>query len=95
MSRPLRLTSPYRRNAIRLGIVAGSERGRAVGRALATLMTDERLPAPTDTRALRPPTGEAFVRRVHGRNLWVWYTLRGEEVFAVALTADPPVPVDE
>jgi hypothetical protein len=42
-----------------------------------------------------PPTREAFVRRVPGRNSWVRYPVKGREVFAVALTADPPVPILE
>jgi hypothetical protein len=46
-------------------------------------------------RALVPPTGEAFVRRVPGRNLWVWYMVSDDTVSVIALTADPPVPADE
>jgi hypothetical protein len=66
-----------------------------VGQTLASLMTDEALPGPADVRALRPPTQQAFVRAVHGRNLWVWYTLRDGEVFVVGLTAEGPVPIDD
>jgi hypothetical protein len=42
-----------------------------------------------------PPTAEAFVRRVPGRNLWLWYTIADDAVIVIVLTADPPVPVDE
>lgn len=42
-----------------------------------------------------PPTGEAFVRRVRNRNLWVWYKPRNGEVAIVGLTSEPPVPVVE
>jgi hypothetical protein len=95
VSRIPRLTRRYLRNAERLAVVPGSARGRAVGLTIAALGTDPVLPAAGDTRALVPPTGEAFVRRVPGRNLWVWYTVSGEAVSVVALTADPPVPADE
>jgi hypothetical protein len=95
VTRVLRLTPRYRRNADRLAIAPGSNRGRAVGQTIAALLEAETLPGPGDTLALLPPTGDAFVRRVPGRNLWVWYVVRGDDVLAVALTADPPVPVDE
>jgi hypothetical protein len=76
-------------------VVPGSARGRAVGLTIASLLRDETLPATGDTRALIPPTSEAFVRRVPGRNLWLWYSLAGDVVTVVGLTADPPVPADE
>jgi hypothetical protein len=62
----------YRKAADRLGVVAGSERGRAAGKTIAALAEADALPGPGDTLALIPPTGRAFVRRVHGRNLWIW-----------------------
>jgi hypothetical protein len=94
VSRLLRLTTPYLRAADRLGVLHGTARGRAVARVLAELRTDETLPRPDDAQAMRPPVRTAFVRRVPGRNLWLWYTLHGDVVFAVALTADPPIPLD-
>ena len=63
MSRVLRFDRLYRRAAERLGIVAGSDRGRAVARTIVALLDADELPGPGDTRALIPPTGEAFVRR--------------------------------
>lgn len=95
MRRVTKLTRRYLRNAERLAVVPGSARGRAVGLTIASLGSDETLPAPGDARALIPPTGEAFVRRVPGRNLWLWYSVAGEVVTVIGLTADPPVPVDE
>lgn len=95
MTRIPKLTRRYLRNAERLAIVPGSARARAVGLTIAALGMEEKLPGPEDTRALVPPTGEAFVRRVPGRNLWLWYTVAGDVVTVVGLTADPPVPADE
>lgn len=96
MSRVLRLTRRYLRNADRLGVIAGSARGRAVGRTIQALGGDGELPAPGDVEALVPPTGIAYVRRVPGRNLWLWYILSGEDgVILIALTADPPVPLSD
>src|SRR5688572_16798892 len=57
-----------------------------VGLTIASLLRDETLPATGDTRALVPPTGEAFVRRVPGRNLWLWYTVAADVV-----TVESPV----
>lgn len=94
MTRVPKLTRRYLRNAERLAVVAGSARGRAVGLTIASLGSNDTLPAPGDTRALVPPTGEAFVRRVPGRNLWLWYTVASDIVTVIGLTADPPVPAD-
>lgn len=94
MNRTLRLTRRYLRNADRLSVVPGSARGKAVGKTIAALGTDDELPGPGDVRAMVPPTGTAYVRAVPGRNLWVWYVLSDVAVTIVALTADPPVPVD-
>lgn len=76
-------------------MVPGSARGRAVGKIIASLGTDDSLPGAGDVFALVPPTGSAFVRRVPGRNLWLWYTVSGDVVIVIALTADPPVPARE
>jgi hypothetical protein len=35
------------------------------------------------------------VRRVGGRNLWLWYRFNEEELILVTVTTDPPVPFDE
>ena len=96
MKRIPRFTERYKRNAARLGALPGSDRGRAVAAVIAALANAEKLPAPGDTRALIPPTHEAFVRRVQGRNLWLWYqVVTGGIVAVVGLTADPPVPADD
>lgn len=86
------LTPRYQRARTRLGIIPGSQRGRAVGRAIAALLDAEVLPSPLDARALLPPTGDAFVRRVPGRNLWIWYRADAERLFLVHVSSDPPIP---
>ncbi len=95
MNRIPRFYGRFRRTADRLGAVPGSARGRAVGQTIARLCAAETLPGPGDTRALIPPTSAAWVRRVPGRNLWLWYRPRDGEVVLIALTAEPPVPPDE
>jgi hypothetical protein len=66
-----------------------------VGQTIASLAAAETLPGPGDTRALIPPTSEAFVRRVPGRNLWIWYRVDGETLYVAHVGSDPPVPLDE
>jgi hypothetical protein len=48
-----------------------------------------------DTRSSIPPTGRASVRRVGGRNLWIWYQLSGAELQLVTLSSTPPAPLDD
>jgi hypothetical protein len=69
VTRILRIGGRYRRDADRLSIIVGSERGRAVARTIAALLAAERLPGAGDFVALIPPTRRANVRRVPGRNL--------------------------
>ena len=59
------------------------------------LIAADKLPGPSDFEATRKPFGRAWVRRVAGRNLWLWYRFDEEEVMLVALTTDPPVPLDD
>jgi hypothetical protein len=53
------------------------------------------LPGPADYEAVAQRVGRAWVRRVGGRNLWLWYRFTGDEVVLITVTTDPPVPVDE
>lgn len=69
--------------------------GVAVGRTIANLAKADELPGPTDYEATRKPLGKAWVRRVGGRNLWVWYRFNDEEVILAAVTTEPPTPVDD
>jgi hypothetical protein len=67
----------------------------AVGRTVRALTAAEDLPGPSDFEATRKPFGRAWVRRVAGRNLWLWYRFNDEEVMLVAVTTDPPIPLDD
>jgi hypothetical protein len=44
-----------------------------------------------DVHAMMPPTAFAWVRRVRGENLWVWYRFGDTRVSVVALTTHPPL----
>ena len=94
MPRQPRLTSRYLRAASRLGLTAGSVRGAALARTLRALLLAAELPGPADTRAVIPPTAEAYVRRVAGQNVWLWYRFDGSEVVLLSVTTEPPVPLD-
>lgn len=59
------------------------------------LASADGLPGAADYEANARPLGRAWVRRVGGRNLWLWYRFTEEEVVLVTVTTDPPVPVDD
>lgn len=65
----------------------------AVARTVRALAATEALPGPADFEAVRRPSGRAWVRRVGGRNLWLWYRFDANEIVLVALTTEPPVPL--
>jgi hypothetical protein len=92
MARSLTLTPGFRAGFRRIGVTSGTPLGRALGTTLAALSTAD-LPGPLDFEALIPPTRRAWVRRVPGRNLWVFYTFAAAEVRAVGLVDSPPVPL--
>jgi hypothetical protein len=77
-----------------LAIKSGSERGIAVGRTVRLLAAANELPGPADFEAAERPVGRAWVRRVAGRNLWVWYRFTADEVILLAVTTEPPVPAE-
>lgn len=92
MSRVLRLTPRFDASVRRLGAASGTPARRALGTTLAAMSAGP-LPGPLDYEAAIPPTRTAWVRRVSGCNLWVFYTFDDAEVRAVALTGSPPVPL--
>jgi hypothetical protein len=82
------------RRAQALGAVGNSPRSQAVRAVIRQLASADALPGPADTVAVIPPTGTALVRRVPGRNLWVWYRVEGDALLISHLSAEPPVPAD-
>src|SRR5262245_41757747 len=94
VARRTRATTWYARQFGRV-IKTGSERSLAVARTVQALTASEQLPGPSDFEATRKPLGRAWVRRVGGRNLWLWYRFDENEVMLIALTTEPPVPVDD
>jgi hypothetical protein len=93
--RTIVLEARYLRDARALGIVGGSDASRAVARVVAQLAAADVLPEPIDVTTLVEPDAPgvsalAHVRRVLGRNLWIWYLPRNGELALVALTSAPP-----
>lgn len=91
------LTPRYLSRVRAIGIESRTARSRALGAVVRALSEEDDLPGVFDAVALMPPTAGAFVRRVPGFNLWVWYTLResgdGQELVIATLTEEPPVPL--
>lgn len=96
MNRVVRLTVLFRRACSRLDLAPQSERGKAMGRTIATLVNAKTLPGPVDSPVLFRSTTRAFVRRVSNRNLWLWYRLddAASEITLVDISTEPPVPHD-
>jgi hypothetical protein len=76
-------------------IKSGSERSLALGRAISALIAADELPGPSDYEALEKPIGRAWVRRVGGRNIWLWYRFNEAEVMLLTITTEPPIPLDD
>ena len=76
------------------GATRGSPASAALAATISALAEAETLPGLLDTASALPPTGaRAFVRRVGGRNLWVWYRLDGEGLVLLTVSSVPPAPV--
>jgi hypothetical protein len=73
----------------------GSDRAVAIARTIRSLTDASELPGPADFEAVATPQGRAWVRRIAGRNLWLWYRFNDDEVILVTVTTEPPLPVDE
>jgi len=93
MARTARLTPRFLERRTALGITNDTAAAKALARAIAAVAGYAALPSPLDTRAVIPPTGEAYVRRVTGQNLWIWYRFDAQLVTFVTLTCTPPPPV--
>lgn len=94
VARGTRVTTWYARQFGRL-IKFGSERSLAVARTVNALTSADRLPGPSDFEAEEKPVGTALVRRVGGRNIWLWYRFSEAEVMLLTVTTEPPVPLDD
>ncbi|HQY61623.1 MAG: hypothetical protein IPQ09_08910 [Myxococcales bacterium] len=94
MARIVRLTLRFRERMTPCGVRSGSPESAAIGATLAHLSDAATLPGMLDAIAVVPPTGQALVRRVPGRNLWPWFQVDGDDevVRVVNLTRTPPVP---
>lgn len=85
MARRTRVTTWYARQFGRL-IKFGSERSLAVARTVNALTAADELPGPSDFEAREKPVGRAWVRRIGGRNIWLWYRFNENEVMLLAVT---------
>jgi hypothetical protein len=57
------------------------------------LAAAQELPGPSDVRSRFAP-GYAYVRRVPGSNLWIWYRFDDDHVDVLTIKNEPPVPED-
>ena len=94
VARRTRITTWYARQFRRL-VESGTERSRAVARTINALAAADDLPGPVDFQAVEKPVGRAWVRRVGGRNIWLWYRFSDAELMLLTLTTAPPLPLDE
>ena len=94
MARTARLTPRFLARRTALGITFGSPRSRAIGATIAALAHAELLPGALDYLAPIPPVQAAFVRRVTGENLWLWFRFDDVSVTIVNISSVPPTPAD-
>ncbi|MGO8997120.1 MAG: hypothetical protein ACLQVI_27710 [Polyangiaceae bacterium] len=94
MARRIRVSTWYARVVGPL-LKRGTPRADAIGRATRALAGADELPGASDYEARTHPVGRAWVRRVGGRNLWLWYRFNDDEVTLITVTVEPPVPSDE
>jgi hypothetical protein len=72
-----------------------------VGATIRAIAKAEKLPTEFDAEALIPPTRRAWVRRVRGDNLWIYFLVRidaetgAETVTLISIVSSPPDPIDE
>ena len=91
MARRIRLTPRFLERLRACGVERGSDSSAAVGATLSSLAESSELPGLLDVEAAIPPTLVALVRRVPGRNLWIWYRVDEDEIVALRVTKTPPV----
>src|SRR5690606_798952 len=80
VARVVRLSPRFLSRLQALGVVRGSSASMAVGRVVQALGRADVLPGPGDYEAAIPPTSRAWVRRVPGENLWLFYRATEEAV---------------
>lgn len=93
LGRVLGIGLRYRESLERAGVVAGSPEARRLGATIRAICEAGELPGPQDQDVPIPPIAKAYVRRVPGMNLWLYYDLRGEEVVILWVRQAPPVPI--
>jgi hypothetical protein len=92
LPRLVRLTTGYRDASY---LRRGSPEARALAVTIRALAAAPGLPEVGDLSVLVDPDERGVqllthVRRVHGHNLWVWYTATDDELLLRALTHEPP-----
>jgi hypothetical protein len=95
MARLVRLKPLVHRRLRALGVRRASRSSAAIGATIASLAEAGKLPGVLDTASMVPTTTTAFVRRVAGHNLWLWYQATADEVTIITVTNTPPVPLDD
>ncbi len=90
MARIIRLAPRYVARLKALRIAHGTERARAIARTVAALATATTLPGPLDYLEAIPPVETAYVRRVVGENLWLYYRFTDDELILVTIVDHPP-----
>jgi hypothetical protein len=93
LARTLRVGRGYRLSLERAGVVPGSALARLLVATQNALCAARTLPSPLDSEAAIPPLRTAWVRRVTGKNLWLYYAFDDSHVTVIAVVKQPPVPL--
>lgn len=88
------MTTWYARTAGKI-LREGTSRPEAVGRTIRALSGADELPGPVDYQASGKRVGRSWVRRVGGRNLWLWFRFTDTELVLLTVSTEPPLPLDD
>jgi hypothetical protein len=70
--------------------IRGTATAKNVGKTIDAIARASEIPGPGDIDAIIPPTQHAYVRRVPGCALWIWYQASDTDLWLLSLTNVPP-----
>jgi hypothetical protein len=73
--------------------VPGSPEAKRLAATIRAICAEAVLPSPGDQDVPIPPTAKAYVRRVPGMNLWLYFDVVAQGIVLLWVRRSPPVPL--